>query len=202
MTGRLIIRTQKQELGSDISASKELAALSEKFLAEAVALREVCPDKIAVKTTLGLDEATNSKAVHHTTKSARNGVLHAIRPFVLNREQLYVPKYLKAFSRENRERQAGDAAKFLLDHFLLRHAPFKICIEDRKLDLDQQWQNYANAYEYHRDQKKSWLGPPQQMEELIFWWGVMEKVKTILSAHGLAASLCGRVPSFTLDFGD
>ncbi|MEJ0058175.1 MAG: hypothetical protein WDM79_00590 [Terricaulis sp.] len=205
--GKLIVITPDVEVNADITASAELAALSERFVAEATALAEACSENISITANMRFREAAGGEVVHHGKKAARNGVLHALRPFVLNDERLYVPTYLNAFSRENREQPAIGAAKFMRNAFLLRHAPFQLTTARGELELEQQWQYYVNAYEYHRDDKKraavdAAFRPMPPMAEFAFWWGVSVKVNTILSMRGFASVLCGLAPAFTLNLRD
>lgn len=208
MPGTLIIIAPEGELRVEVSVSAELTALAGAFAAEAAAVNEACRDGLALIANIRFGEASGGEIVHTTSKGSRNGLLHAIRPFVLSKERLYVPTFLNVFKKENRhERAAIWAADFMRNAFLLRHAPFQLSTAAGGLDLEEQWQHYANAYEYHRDEAKravveTAFAPMPPMAEFTFWWGANIKVTAILSLHGFAAMLCGVKPEFTLNLQD
>ena len=210
MSGKLEIIEDGRNVEISVTPSAELASLSREFLEEAVKLREACASGAKMKTTANFNfaEPGGGEVVHDVDRAVRNGILHALRPFVLEKkERLYVPTHLKAFKKENRDPRAIHLADYLRDAFLLRQAPFQMSTASGLLNLEDQWRHYANAFEYHRDPDKRLVvkdafSPLPPMAEFMFWWGVSQKANTILAIGGFAATLAGATPAFTLELPD
>lgn len=210
MSGSFKIIGANRHVEFSVSASNDLTALSQEFFEEAVKLREACATGSSMKITANLNfsDPGGGAVVHEAERAQRNGVLHALRPFVLQkRERLFVPSFLNAFRKENPDPRATWLADHMRDAFLLRQAPFQLATNSVTLQFEQQWQHYANAFEYHRDTEKrqaieAAFSPLPPMAEFVFWWGVSQKAQTVIAVGGFAAALSGQVPSFTLKMAD
>lgn len=188
-----------------MTASETLVALSKQFLGSARLLELSAPEGLACGSGVFKRPAeTDLRAL--VTAAQRAGMLHTLRPFVLSEEPLFLPKYLGAIRRENTGEVVRAATMVIRNAFLVRDSTISLEANTAsgRVEFERQWQDYANAYEYHQSQAKREklereLGPNNAMAEFVFIFAGLMKVKTVLSMRGLAAMMAGDADRFEID---
>lgn len=203
--GAIILTTKQRSFQERVSAGPELAALSERFIDAARLLELSSP--AALMPANGAPFRRPAELELRATVSAahRAGMVHRLRPFALSDEPLFVPRYLNATRRENSGQVLEAATLMIRDAFLVRKSgiALKANTPSRQVEFERQWQDYANAYEYHQDTSKreklaAELGN-QVAAEFVFLWGLLAKVRTVLAMRGLALLMAGRADAFEVD---
>jgi hypothetical protein len=185
----------------NIKVSPELAALAERFLLEADGLAQVSPPNFNVGMHWEFEPVPKMSFNVSATPAECAAMVHKLRPFVLAKEPLFVPTFLNRFKEENRTDHAQAAAKTMRDMFLVRTLPFSVATQDGEVDFEKLWQLYANAFEYHRDEKQKLelearFAAGRAGAEFLFWAGVSTKAKAVLDMRGFAAVLAGKKTRF------
>ena len=203
--GTIVLATKGESFEEAVTASETLVELSKQFIASARLLELSAPEGLAGGGNVFKRPAeTDLRAL--VSAAQRAGMLHTLRPFVLSEEPLFVPKYLGAIRRENTGEVVQAATMVIRNAFLVRDSTISLEANTAsgRVEFERQWQDYANAYEYHqsrakREKLERELGPNKAMAEFVFIFAALMKVKTVLSMRGLATMMAGDADRFEID---